>query len=353
MLITLGISFFTQTISVRAMLGNTHTADVLIRFINEIVLKSPAGQYYIDLSWKHTDDLNRIYIDTPDYIEHREKLIHLIQMFTPGMEALLDGQGDTALITKEQINLLKDELSWIASVAGQPLREDIEKEQQRFPLDNFIGMTMSEALEYVNSTWKPNTLAGLPATPAIISTAVIPICLIGIDVSCQEKPLLTSDSQWAYYVHDGIYFEYPGDWQVQHISYAEIDEFTIFRESASIEEGNIRLVDFTFLDLQNAPIENWDQALPFLLSQRGCSDRPWETIHKPSFQGFECFWKDSDSPTGNFRFFLYNENQQIGIDLRANVLDDRLLETTNDLNAIKKIFPNIEHIIESIRMSKP
>lgn len=338
--------------SVSALYDRAHSIAVFLRFDSEFLQKTSAGQHYRFLLIKHGEEQYQIVNNHP---EHLDEFWRVVQMFTPGVEALVSGQGDTVQITQEQINSLKTEWDWEASFASQSLGDDVEKELERFPLDDFVGMTMSEAWEYVNSNFPPDLTAESINPDLGVTSQVIPtlICLIGLDVSCQEKPLLTSDSQWAYYVHQEVYFEFPSGWQVQYSSFAQIDEFTVLRLPESSGEENIRLLSFTFLDLQNWPIENWDQVLPSLFSQTGCTDTQWEIIHIPSFQGFECFWKDSDSPTGTFRFFLYNENQRIGIDLRANVLDARLLETKDDLNAINKIFPNVQHIIESIRMWEP
>lgn len=145
----------------RAFLNDTD-AGILLRFYNEVVLPTPAGQYYNSLLWKHSDEMNLLFKNHP---EHQESSIEVIQEFIPGIEALLNGQGDTVQITAKQIRLLQAEVDWVASTASPALREDIERELERYPLEHFIGMTMSEALEYVNANFPPDLIVEPTSTP--------------------------------------------------------------------------------------------------------------------------------------------------------------------------------------------
>ena len=84
--------------------------------------------------------------------------MRITHMFVPGLEALLDGEGHTVQITSEQVESLRTYLDWLASLGSLAFREDIQKEQHRFPLDIFVGMTMSEALDFINLSWIPTLL---------------------------------------------------------------------------------------------------------------------------------------------------------------------------------------------------
>jgi len=74
---------------VRAMISNIQMGTILFRFVDEVVLQYPAGQYYINLSWKHKDDLGRIYND-PGNLVHVGKLLQIVQVFIPNKEGVLD-----------------------------------------------------------------------------------------------------------------------------------------------------------------------------------------------------------------------------------------------------------------------
>jgi len=155
----------------RAILNDSDAA-ILMRFYNEVVLPTPAGQYYNAMLWKHSDEMNSLYKNHP---EHRGKVIKIIQEFVPGMDTLLNGQGDTVQITAKQIQLIQAEVDWVASAGSPSLREDIERELERYPLQHFIGMTMSEALEYVNANFPADLIVEPTSIPVITTpTTVIP-----------------------------------------------------------------------------------------------------------------------------------------------------------------------------------
>lgn len=149
----------------RAVLNDSDAAIVL-RFYNEVVLPTPAGQYYNAMLWKHSDEMNSLYKNNPD---HQEEVIKILHESVPGMEALLNGQGDTVLVTAKQIQLIQAEVDWVASVGSPALREDIERELERYPLEHFIGLTMNEALEYVTSNF-PADLIVEPASIPVTAT---------------------------------------------------------------------------------------------------------------------------------------------------------------------------------------
>ena len=155
----------------QAILSDSDAA-ILIRFYNDVVLPTPAGQYYNAMLVKHSNEMSLLFKDHP---ERQGKAIEVVQEFIPGMEALLNGQGDTVQITAKQIQLLQAEVDWVASAGSPSLREDIERELERYPLEHFIGMTMSEALEYVNSNFPADLIVEPTSIPVTTTpTTVIP-----------------------------------------------------------------------------------------------------------------------------------------------------------------------------------
>ena len=127
-----------------AAYSKIHAANVLLRVESEIMQKSPAGQYYESLFWKHNDELIQIAFSAP---EQDIEFWWVTLSFVPGLEALLNGDGNKVKITAEQVRGLKSQLDWLASVGSPSLKEDIQKEEDRFPLESFVGMTMDEALK--------------------------------------------------------------------------------------------------------------------------------------------------------------------------------------------------------------
>jgi len=336
-----------------------------IAIMNEIMEESPAGLYYEAMFWKHASELEQILEDHP---EHYEEFWRVTRMFVPGLEALLDGKGDTVRITEEQVKSLKAELDWYASVGSPSLREDIEKEQQRFPLENFVGMTMSEAWDYINSNWPPG-LTAESITPTEMATKTsqpisTPVCVAGSDPNCLAEPLLvpSSDVQWAYYVSNGVYFEYPSTWHVEQWDFKPFVGFSIVPASDAPEASGMVAVQLWAGHLP-IEIENVEQKDLLTLFQEaiGRSFTPvWERhVSLPDFEGVEFLWKDQNA-TPYLEVILYAENDQILVGLYIPVIDngipeliDRKSRLIDNPNAVNEIFPYFQHIVESFRIWNP
>jgi hypothetical protein len=139
--------------SVQATFTDMHMFAVMLRVESEIMQKTPAGQYYDSLFWKHSEELMQLIEANPG---RYEELVRVNRLFVPGLEALLDGKGDEVRVTSEQVEGLKVQLDWFYSRGGPALQEDIQTEWQRLPLDHFVGMTMNEAWDFINSNWTPD-----------------------------------------------------------------------------------------------------------------------------------------------------------------------------------------------------
>jgi hypothetical protein len=101
-------------------------------------------------------------------------------------------------------------------------------------------------------------------------------------------------------------------------------------------------------------IENWDQVLIALPPQWERPNTNWRhLIYLNDFQGFGCLWKDSDAPATDLEFFLYNESARIAVDLLARIEDNNVTKLIENSDAVNKMFPNIQHIVESIRIREP
>ena len=94
------------------------------------------------------------------------------------------------------------------------------KEKQRLQLDRFVGMTMNEAWDAINSTWTPDSVAPPMLVP-------------------------NSDGKWAYYVHNNIYLEYPATFYAQ-ASESEKDIVYFVASSKAPEYWNPCVMRVTF-----------------------------------------------------------------------------------------------------------
>jgi len=309
-----------QVNSVQATFSDLHATMVLLRFDTEILQKTPAGQYYESLFWKHNDELIEIAYDYP---QHAIEFSDVTLKFVPELEAFLDGEGDTVYLTSEHIESLKAELAWFASVGSPSLREDIQTELERYPLDQFVGMTMSEAFDFVNSSWTFDT---------ILEKMIVP----------------GSNGKWAYYVHNGVYFEYPAGYELQ-VSGSHRDYFYIIPSTEMPEYWNPCVVKIRILYV---PVEVKDGQNP--RSWYSIEDILWERrIDHSEFPGVAFATVDQDYPLSRLQSFQFNEASQRGVHIFAMVYGDSRLTGSLDYSEIDHHrFEYFQHIVASLRVQQ-
>jgi hypothetical protein len=316
----LSVLILTQVHAVRATFSDMHAAMVLLRLETEIMQKTPAGQYYEILFWKHNDELIEI---TRDYPEHRVEFSRVTRLFIPELEALLDGNGDTVYITPEHMDNLKAELAWFASVGSPALRDDIERELQRFPLDQFIGMTMSEAQDFVNSSWTPDS---------VIEKSIVP----------------DSDGKWAYYVYNNVYFEYPSSYSLQ-ISESQENFIYLIPTTSTPKTWDPCIIKVRVLNIP--PYENDQHMRPWYLPEH----IRWETqIRNIEFPGIIFAGIIPDYPVSHIHSFQYNEANQLAVHMSVFVYENP--ETTNsesDSEMINERYEYFQHMVDSLRIQLP
>ena len=308
---------FAKTDSVQAVFNGAHALKVFLRVQTEIMQTTHAGQYYESLFWKHNDELMQIMSAHP---EHKEKFLNANLLFVPELEALLDGDGDKAYVTTEHVESLKAELDWFAAVGSPALREDIEREQQRLPLDHLVGMTMKEALEFINSNVIP---------ASIMENTLVP----------------NSDDKWAYYIHNGVYFEYPVNYSVQ-VSETEPSYLYLVPSAGSPEHWNPCVMK---LHIRNIPVSQKDSHNPY--SRYGGSI-VWEnTIQNAGFQGVEFISSMPQFPVMDFRAYQYNEEMQIAVDIWLFGNENPpMTDSSAYSEMVNQRYEYFQHCIESLRI---
>jgi hypothetical protein len=73
-----------------------------------------------------------------------------MNLFTPSLQALLDGNGDSAIITAEQVQGLQSFLDALVQYGDEDLQSIILAELEKHPLENLIGLTMNGAWVQIN-----------------------------------------------------------------------------------------------------------------------------------------------------------------------------------------------------------
>lgn len=320
-LIALAAFFFIKVDSVMATFSNVHALMVMLRVETEIMQKTPAGQYYESLFWKHNDEIMRISAAHP---EKDEELWRVTRLFIPGLEALLDGEGDSVFVTAEQVEGLNGYLDWLVSVASPALQADIQMEQQRLMLDHFVGMTMNEALDFINLTWMPD---------AQISRDLVP----------------GSDGKWAYTVYNGVYFEYPASygWQA---SESDRDIIYFMPSTGSPEAWHPCVMK---VQVWTLPAAEKDSATP--LSWYPVENIAWQSeVQFAEFQGLEFISTAAGNPVMDMHAFLYNPDTQTAVDIWVFVNENPPLAEGEDYaGRVGQRYEYFQHMVDAIKLQTP
>lgn len=308
---------FTETDSVQAIFNSTHALKVFLRVETEIMQTTPAGQYYESLFWKHNDELMQI---MRAYPEHKEKFLSVTLMFVPELDALLNGDGDKVYVTAEHVESLKTELDWFASVGSPALRDDIERERQRLPLDSLVGMTMREVLDFINSNVSPNP---------VIEKTLVP----------------NSDGKWAYYVHNGVYFEYPVNYSIQ-VSGTESNYLYLIPTAGSPDQWNPCVMKFHIWKIS---VGERDSNNPHSWYRDSIV---WENaIQSVDFPGIEFVSSMPQFPVMDFRAYQYNEENQVAVDIWLFGNENPLMADSSAYSEmINQRYEYFQHLVESFRI---
>jgi len=323
----------------------THLVDVILRFERELGYPTPTGRYYISLLYKHDREFSTF---IQKYPEHTFELVEITKTFVPGTEALLDGKGNTVQITEDQIRRLQVELDWMATIASPSLKEDIKHETQRYPLENFIGMTMDEAWAYMQSDFPSEPY--IPPEPTPIP---FEICYKTPEPGFLEKQNLVPDSneEWASYVLGGVYFEYPSSWRferkyIEHPGCNTAYSVVVKRGTSNVELSSLFVAHWA---IENSNPES-------ILENYIHPDHPplWaQPVYITGFQGIKTLSDDSDSESFYFEVFLYNEENQVVFYSCIYIYGENANLVRSSPELVVEKHPELLRIIESVRVWEP
>ncbi len=112
------------------------------RLCSEILSSTPLGQHYLDLGYTHMHSLARLlwYDQTM-----AQQTWHVIDLYSPAVEALLDGKGDTVEISQEMVEELLLFLSEMEDRADDEIKRIIQEERSKVPWQELVGLTAREA----------------------------------------------------------------------------------------------------------------------------------------------------------------------------------------------------------------
>ena len=115
--------------------------DTYWRVHDEVMQPTAAGRYYIDLFWRHNNELCTLIIDHPEVMEQGRTII---LEYEPGLHALVDGYGDDVYLTDEMVDLVQAFLDLLVAVGSPELGADIRAESVKWPFQQFKGLTFEQ-----------------------------------------------------------------------------------------------------------------------------------------------------------------------------------------------------------------
>lgn len=118
------------------------TSWLFQRLCSELLPSTPLGRHYLDLGYTHWNRLVRLLWYDKTMAQQTWRVIDL---YSPAVEALLDGKGDSVQITQEMVDELLLFLSEMESRADDDLKQIIQEERSKVPWQEMVGLTANQA----------------------------------------------------------------------------------------------------------------------------------------------------------------------------------------------------------------
>ena len=317
--VALATLFMTNIGTVNAMLTGMHTLYVTWRFEKEVLRATPIGQYYDGLILKHSGEAMQVINAHPEGLDGLERLADLT---LPLLEAYLNGKGDETIITVEQMEALQSELDWFHSNGSPDLQAVIEQESNRFPLEQFVGMTVSQAYVHV---------------------------LVNFDGVLHEPDLVAqANGEWAYTNLNGIYFEYPSAWYVQKNTPSEVVIIPSAQNPGAWETG------FIIVDVDQGVTPDHAAEMSIRLDIRE-SKVLWEepVLQSGGFAGYEFALLEPYQIAVAMVAELYNEQTQTFVSVLVLFLDPFGIQFDSGPEAIRNHQEYFFHLVDSVIYQQP
>jgi hypothetical protein len=129
--------------------------ELFYRVRDEIMLLTPEGTALKDLYYQHGPEIGVLLLAHP---ELNQEGLALLEYWEPKLQALVDGQGNTVVITQAEVEAVESFLANLEAVASTNLQTAIQNQEAELNLQGLVGMPMDQAWLYLN---------GFPSTPIL------------------------------------------------------------------------------------------------------------------------------------------------------------------------------------------
>ena len=128
----------------RADVGNSFMPRLALYYHvrDQILTPTAAGQHYTDLYYTHTAELTALVLSDETVWN---STVDGLAVWEPTLQALVNGEGDTAVLTAEHIAIMDNYLTMLSDKGSPALQQTIAEERAKLPpLESFVGQTVAE-----------------------------------------------------------------------------------------------------------------------------------------------------------------------------------------------------------------
>jgi hypothetical protein len=117
--------------------------DLYYALRDEVMAQSEAGRFLIDVYGESSPDLLQVAGQNADVFSQS---LATLTTWRPALQALVDGEGDTVIITAEMVDSMQATLDAYEALGSPKLANTIAFAEAILDLDSYRGLTMDEAL---------------------------------------------------------------------------------------------------------------------------------------------------------------------------------------------------------------
>ncbi len=124
--------------------GPSQVAETTVLFrrvCTEVLAPTPLGRHYLDLGYTYWNELVRLLWYDEAMMEQTWRVIEL---YTPAVEALLEGEGAEERVSQEMVDELLYFLVEMERRADPELGRIIQDERARVPWQELVGLTVED-----------------------------------------------------------------------------------------------------------------------------------------------------------------------------------------------------------------
>jgi hypothetical protein len=237
--------------------------DVFYSIRDNVLSQTPQGQHYIDLYETFTPEIADAIGEHPQLLD---EAIDVIQRWEPKLQALVEGNGNSVVITSEDVLSVQSFLNNLKAFSSSELQNAINNELSNHPLQNMIGMTMDQSWMYLN---------GFPST-AVLDDFNRADGSIGSNWSGDPSSYVISSNQLHFYDNaiNDLYWNpssFGADQEV-YVTFAHVDtqagEQDLLLKAQSNSNWGAGVLEVMY-DAPNHRVQVWTWEWPAGWIQRG------------------------------------------------------------------------------------